>query len=240
MKYRMLTLLAAALLLFSPAMAEMPEEEDISLEEQIAIDTPTLTQGITGEEITRLQQKLAALGYYEGEITGSYGDLTKAAVKAFQSDFTLLQTGEADAETQEMIHSAQYRPLRLGSVGEDVRQLQIRLTALGYYEGKVSGTYLPATQEAVALFQRCSGEEATGLADLDTLTLLYAEDAITRAEAEALQPEATPAPSADAPAEAVPEVTPAPMEEAIPLEDTILLEDDDVIFLTPAPTVAYQ
>ena len=135
MKYRLLTLLAASLLLFSPALAEMPETEDdaeaSAQEEQIAIDTPTLTQGMAGEEITRLQQKLSALGYYDGEITGSYGDLTKAAVKAFQSDFSLLQTGEADAETQEMIHAAQYRPLRLGSMGEDVRQLQIRLTALG-------------------------------------------------------------------------------------------------------------
>ena len=241
MKYRLLTLLAASLLLFSPALAEMPETEDdaeaSAQEEQIAIDTPTLTQGMAGEEITRLQQKLSALGYYDGEITGSYGDLTKAAVKAFQSDFSLLQTGEADAETQEMIHAAQYRPLRLGSMGEDVRQLQIRLTALGYYEGKASGTYLPATQEAVALFQRCCGETATGLADLDTLTLLYAEDVLTREAAEALQPEATPAPTSDTPAGGAPEATPAPMDEEV-----LIVPDgeDDVIFLTPAPTVAFK
>ena len=252
MKYRVLALLAFTCLLFSPVLAEAPEEEeDAFSQEQVVIETPLLSQGMEGEEITRLQQKLAALGYYDGEITGSYGDLTKAAVKAFQSDFSLLQTGEADAETQEMIHSAQYRPLRLGSMGEDVRQLQIRLTALGYYEGKISGTYLPATQEAVALFQRCSGEEATGLCDLDTLTLLYAADALSLAEAEALQPEATPTPTAalpadpaleaspaltgTAPADAAPEVTPAPIAEALPLDG-----DEDVIFLSPAPTVAFK
>ena len=50
MKYKLLTLLAASLLLFSPALAEMPETEDdadaSAQEEQIAIDTPTLTQGM--------------------------------------------------------------------------------------------------------------------------------------------------------------------------------------------------
>ena len=47
MKYKLLTLLAITLLLFSPALAEMPEAEteaeDSAQEEQIAIDAPTLT-----------------------------------------------------------------------------------------------------------------------------------------------------------------------------------------------------
>ena len=216
MKYRLLSLLAAALLLLPPALADTGEDDPSDV--QIVVET-VLTYGMTGEEVTRLQTQLAALNYYDGEITGSYGDLTKAAVKAFQADFSLLQTGEADPETQEMIHSTQYRPLRLGSVGEDVRLLQLRLTTLGYYAGKVSGTYLIATQEAVALFQRCSGEDATGNADLDTLTLLYADDALTYQESLALQPEPTPAP---------------------PQNEQVLLPEDDVIYLTPGPTVAFK
>ncbi len=216
MKYRILILLLLTFLLASPALADTQEEND---EMQVVVEAPLLTLGSTGEDVTQLQQKLARLGYYDGEMTGSYGDLTRAAVKAFQSDFALLQTGEADAQTQEMIFSAQYRPLRLGSVGEDVRLLQVRLTTLGYYSGKLSGTYLPATQEAVALFQRLSGEDATGLADLDTLHLLYADDALPYQEGVALMPEPTPAPAGQ---------TPAP---------TL---DDDVIYLTPAPTVAYK
>ena len=216
MKYRLATLLAAMLLLVCPALADTQEDDSI----QVIIENPTLTYGMTGDAVTQLQEKLLQLSYYDGEITGSYGDLTRAAVKAFQSDFSLLQTGEADPETQEMIFAAQYRPLRLGSVGEDVRQLQIRLTTLGYFTGKISGTYLPATQEAVALFQRCAGEEPTGSADLDTLTLLYAEDALPREAAEALLPAPTPGPTS--------------------LEDQIVISDDDAIFLTPAPTVAFK
>ncbi|MGN1367281.1 MAG: peptidoglycan-binding protein [Aristaeellaceae bacterium] len=216
MKYKLLLLLSIACLLLSPALADTGEDDgDI----QIVIEENfILTYGMSGDDVTRLQQKLTSLGYYDGEITGSYGDLTKAAVKAFQADFALLQTGEADLETQEMIYAAQYRPLRLGSVGEDVRLLQIRLTSLGYYEGKISGTYLPATQEAVALFQRCAGEEANGIADLDTLSLLYAEDALTYQEITATLPQETPAP---------------------PEQDGIE-GNEAVIYFTPAPTVAFQ
>ena len=218
MKYKLLLLLSILCLCVSPALADTQEESD---DVQVVIENPSLIHGSEGDEVTLLQQKLAALGYYEGEITGSYGDLTKAAVKAFQSDFSLLQTGEADPETQEMIHAAQYRPLRLGSVGEDVKLLQMRLTTLGYYTGKISGTYLPATQEAVSLFQQCSGEKATGHADLDTLILLYAEDALTMQEGMLLIPEATPAPTGSAAS------TPAPT-------------DNSIIYLTPAPTVAFK
>ena len=220
MKYKSLLILTLTLLLFSPALAQaeaVPLDEEAA--EELIIDTPLLTYGMSGDEVTRLQQKLQQLGYYDGEITGSYGDLTRAAVKAFQSDFQLLQTGEADAETQEMILLAQYRPLRLGSVGEDVRQLQIRLTTLGYFTGKISGTYLPATQEAVSLFQRCAGEDATGSADVDTLTLIYADDALPYQEGVTALPEATPAPPS--------------------LEEDVTI-DGDVIFLTPAPTVAFK
>ena len=216
MTYKLLPLLAAALLLFSPALADTTEDDPTDV--QIVVEV-TLTPGSTGEEVTRLQQQLADLGYYDGEISGSYGDLTKAAVKAFQADFSLLQTGEADADTQDALFSAKYRPLRLGSVGEDVRQLQIRLTALGYYEGKASGAYLPATQEAVARFQQHAGESVTGEADVDTLHLIYDADAPAFADSTAL-PETTPGPDG--------------------FDDEIVIDGAAAIIpVTPGPTVPF-
>lgn len=214
MKYRWLPLVLIVSLLMGAALADTTEEDTT---EQVVVDNQVLTYGMSGEEVQVLQQKLAALGYYDGEISGSYGDLTKAAVRAFQADHALLQTGEADIETQELIFSTQYRPLRLGSVGEDVRLLQVRLTALGYYSGKISGTYLPATQEAVLLFQQISGEAATGVADEETQILLYAEDALTYEQGRAQLPAETPAPV---------------IESAITM-------DEAVIAYTPAPTVAF-
>ncbi|MBQ8202268.1 MAG: peptidoglycan-binding protein [Clostridia bacterium] len=191
------------------------EDEVVIMDDNGSTALPTyqpLIYGAFGEGVAELQLKLAELHYYDGEITGSYGDLTRAAVKAFQSDFSLLQTGEADAETQELLFSTRYRPLRLGCTGEDVRLLQVRLTALGYYSSKLSGTYLPSTQEAVYNFQMCSGEIPTGQADVDTLTLLYSEDAVSYAEGMASLPDVTPAPTALDMLDAAP-LTPAPTVE---------------------------
>ena len=160
---KLLSLILALLLLALPALADDAEDEVA-----IVVASRPLVSGDSGEEVANLQLKLSELNYYDGEITGSYGDLTRAAVRAFQADFSLLQTGEADVETQTLLFATQRRPLRLGCTGEDVRLLQMRLASLGYYDGKLSGTYLPATQEAVAAFQLASGESPTGNADVDS------------------------------------------------------------------------
>ena len=208
---KQIALILLALLLLPPALADTQEENDV----QVVVENQVLTYGDFSEEVAQLQLKLSKLYYYDGEITGSYGDLTQAAVLAFQADFDLPQTGVADVMTQELIFSVAYRPLRLGCVGEDVKILQKRLAALGYYTGKISGNYLPATQEAVYAFQQCSGEVPTGTADVETLLLLYSGDAMAYDPQLVLLPAATPAPP-DA-----------------------LLYEEDVTFLTPAPTVAF-
>ena len=59
MKYKMLLFLSLALLLFSPVLAEEGEAIPIDdPQEQIVIETPLLTYGMTGDDVTRLQQKL--------------------------------------------------------------------------------------------------------------------------------------------------------------------------------------
>ncbi len=47
--------------------------------------TELLTLGSQDAQVTALQKRLAADGYYSGAITGFYGTLTQAAVKKFQS-----------------------------------------------------------------------------------------------------------------------------------------------------------
>ena len=201
MKKFLLLLLTLALLPL-PALAD--DADDSAADVAIVVGAQPLVYGDFGEEVANLQLRLSDLNYYEGEITGSYGDLTRAAVKAFQSDFSLLQTGEADAETLTLLYATERRPLRLGCTGEDVRLLQVRLTSLGYYSGKLSGNYLPATQEAVRTFQLCSGEEPTGNADVDTLALLFSESAVPFADAQADQATPTPSPTPEPAAEPTP------------------------------------
>ena len=59
-----------------------------------------------GEDVFWLQSKLKELGYYSGHIGGVYLDGTVKAVKAFQKDHGLEDTGLADAATRQAIDGA--------------------------------------------------------------------------------------------------------------------------------------
>lgn len=54
-----------------------------------------------GSRVEALQQTLAALGYYKGEIDGKFGSQTKAAVEQYQRATNLEVTGIADPKTLE-------------------------------------------------------------------------------------------------------------------------------------------
>ena len=70
-----------------------------------------------------------------------------------------------------------YAVLENGSKGQEVKDLQERLKSLGYLEGKADGVYGNATAGAVSEFQKAVELEATGVADADTQTALFSEDA---------------------------------------------------------------
>jgi hypothetical protein len=53
-----------------------------------------------------VQARLKNLGYYLGEITGKIDDETQEALRAFQRDRELPETGEADDATREALASA--------------------------------------------------------------------------------------------------------------------------------------
>ncbi len=61
---------------------------------------------------------------------------------------------------------------RFGSQGEEVRNIQKRLSAWGYYNGKVDGIYGSATVQAVKKFQKKNGLTADGVAGTATLQAL--------------------------------------------------------------------
>jgi len=72
--------------------------------------TPTeaplvLVFGSKGDEVTRLQQRLAELGYYTGAIDGDYGDGTRKAVRHFQEMNGLDADGKAGPATLEKLYS---------------------------------------------------------------------------------------------------------------------------------------
>jgi peptidoglycan hydrolase-like protein with peptidoglycan-binding domain len=55
--------------------------------------TRTLKLGMSGQDVMELQNVLTAEGVYNGPVTGYFGPLTMAGVKAFQSKYGIAQTG---------------------------------------------------------------------------------------------------------------------------------------------------
>jgi len=54
------------------------------------------------------------------------------------------------------------KPLKLGSTGADVLQLQTKLQSLGFYKGKLDGGFGPITKTAVKAFQKAHKLEQVG------------------------------------------------------------------------------
>ncbi|MFP3338614.1 peptidoglycan-binding protein, partial [Micrococcus sp. SIMBA_131] len=124
-----------------------------------------LKVGARGSSVTSLQQNLKDRGYYNYNVDGIFGSITEKAVKEFQSIVGLPVTGIANDATIDALktRSTTQTPvndqakqgdlLKLGVKGEGVKELQSKLTALGYYKGTKDGDFGPATEQAVKNFQ---------------------------------------------------------------------------------------
>ena len=66
---------------------------------------PALGTGSRGDKVIRLQERLKALGYYDGEIDGQFGQGTLDAVVAFQMKNGLDADGYAGEKTQDVLYS---------------------------------------------------------------------------------------------------------------------------------------
>ena len=67
--------------------------------------TKYLKLGSTGAEVSKLQEKLKALGFYKGKIDGGFGPATENAVKAFQKAHKLPQVGAVGPRTRALLNS---------------------------------------------------------------------------------------------------------------------------------------
>jgi N-acetylmuramoyl-L-alanine amidase len=57
----------------------------------------------TEAETIQIQQSLKELGYFNEEVTGYYGNITRGAVADFQRDYGLAVTGEVDGATASVL-----------------------------------------------------------------------------------------------------------------------------------------
>jgi N-acetylmuramoyl-L-alanine amidase len=63
------------------------------------VDFPVLRQGMRGSAVTRLQQRLSRLGFFNGAVDGVFGGETDAAVKNAQANFGLDADGVVGSAT---------------------------------------------------------------------------------------------------------------------------------------------
>lgn len=142
---------------------------------------PSLIVGDTGSAVLDVQARLVALGYPIARAErGRFGPHTESAVKVFQIRRGLSPNGVVDAQTWRELVEAGWtlgsRTLYLRRPpmhGDDVRELQRQLNALGFDAGKDDGIFGAETQEAVQDFQRNMGlTEPDGIAGHDTFESL--------------------------------------------------------------------
>lgn len=86
----------------------------VALKTQAVIPVRTLKLGMSGEDVKTLQANLTTLGYALGTIDGKFGNMTKAAVKAFQASWKLVADGVVGKLTQATLADALKRKSELG------------------------------------------------------------------------------------------------------------------------------
>lgn len=159
-----------------------------------ALDSTLLQLDDSGEQVTQLQTRLSNLGYYDGPISGVFGELTQAAVINFQQRNGLSPDGIVGSETFTAIDRAATPTasttsgnpsgtavpvaaggfVTLGDAGSDVTILQQRLTTLGYYQGAIDGQFGAQTEAALFAFQQAQGLNPDGIAGTATFSALNA------------------------------------------------------------------
>ena len=164
---------------------ETKQDVDIDVVEMSGSVSGTISEGMEGEEVQKVQKRLQELGLYEySRLTGYYGSITEDAVKSFQKAYGLKEDGVVGPQTMEKLFST-YKETSLipGLKSDEVEQLQERLKELGYYGYSVDGEYGAKTREAVIYFQSSHDLKADGIAGTQTKQLLYSSGAMEEQEA---------------------------------------------------------
>lgn len=115
-----------------------------------------------------LQQSLADLGYFRDNVTGTFGPVTRAALRGFLRDMAIQGDGDdVDERIAAALSAARTvtddnlpklkEGLALGSSGSDVRQAQKLLRYLGFYRGRTDGVFDADVHRSVLKFQRTAG-----------------------------------------------------------------------------------
>lgn len=141
----------------------------------------------TGPDVEDVQRLLSSVGLLPAAESGAHGTdergvfglATQRAVRGLQQRHGLPADGVVDLETWQVLIAASYRlgdrllfRTRPMLRGEDVRDLQLRLSRLGFDAGLVDGVFGPETERALLGFQSEVGLVVDGILGAETLEQL--------------------------------------------------------------------
>jgi peptidoglycan hydrolase-like protein with peptidoglycan-binding domain len=129
------------------------------------------------------QQRLSALGFYNGAVDGVSGPDTRAAVERFQRSRGLAVTGDLNAVTASALRNAPVpapaasrapsAPATVQATDPtSVRTVQNRLRQLGFFADPADGVWGPGTQVALENFQRAQRLDVSGQLTPSTLAAM--------------------------------------------------------------------
>lgn len=121
--------------------------------------------GARGLSVSLLQQQLKDLGYFNHDVTGMFGDVTKQSLVAFNTAMkisdepsdTLSEKTAAYLEAAQQLKDASASPVafvtRDSSVAE-IKTAQRTMRYLGYYRGRTDGQYSSVLFNAILAYQK--------------------------------------------------------------------------------------
>lgn len=116
-----------------------------------------VSNGESGEDIKRIQNRLYELGYLASAdlVTGNFGDKTEEAVLKLQNQNGITEDGKVGHQTLNLMYSDEVKAnlLSYGEKSEVVLACQERLKELGYLTTTPDGAYGDDTAIAVKQFQ---------------------------------------------------------------------------------------
>jgi peptidoglycan hydrolase-like protein with peptidoglycan-binding domain len=181
------------------SQASASGEDDYSY---VSLDR-VLKEDMSGDDVKKVQYILKKKGLYKGEITGDFNDELKSAVKQFQKDNEIDDSGVVNMDTISLLEGVSLedsteqledtaatpspaeevpeymnveitRDLYPGYTGDDVKKVQYILKKAGYYDGEITGEYSEKTKEAVLKLQKEKSIRLTG--NVGKLTLAALKD----------------------------------------------------------------
>lgn len=117
--------------------------------------------------------------YYEnGEyLTDTYITVDGISYYLDSSGASSSTPGDTNSVADSNNSSSESQYLKVGSYGDKVTELQLRLTELGFYAGDVTGYYGEQTEAAYKRFQKAAGLYPDGIAGENELEILYSSSA---------------------------------------------------------------